>query len=126
MQIQVNTDHNIAGHEALTAHVNSVVAHILDHLSEHITRVEVHLSDENSHKGGQNDKRCMMEARLGHFPPIAVTHYTDNVAQAIKGAAEKLTRSIESHLGRLRDHHLRNTVQDSLEPEALEDDAEKS
>ena len=62
MQIQINTDHNIEGHEALAAQVSSVVEGALSLVSDHITRVEVHLSDENSTKGGQHDKRCLMEA----------------------------------------------------------------
>ncbi len=108
MQIQVNTDKNISGREALATHVSAVVNSTLSHVSEHITRVEVHLSDENSHKKSDNDKRCMMEARLEHTQPIAVTHQTDNLDQAIRGASEKLIRSIESHLGKLRDQKVRD------------------
>lgn len=101
MQIQINTDHNIAGHEALAAQVSSVVESALSRSSDHITRVEVHLSDENSAKSGQNDKRCMMEARLEGRQPIAVTHQAATLEQAVDGAAEKLTRLIESTLDRL-------------------------
>lgn len=108
MQVQVNTDRHIDGREALAAHVSNVINTTLSHVSEHVTRVEVHLSDENSHKKSDNDKRCMMEARLEHAAPIAVTHHTDNLDQAIRGASEKLIRSIESHLGKLRDQKLRN------------------
>ncbi|CAN5507503.1 hypothetical protein BH09MYX1_BH09MYX1_55530 [soil metagenome] len=50
MQIQVNTDKNIVGHEALVAQVKATVADALSHVSAHITRVEVHLSDENGEK----------------------------------------------------------------------------
>ena len=99
MQIQINTDHNIKGHEALAAQVRGVVESALSHLSDHITRVEVHLSDESSHKSTQNDKRCMMEARLEGRQPIAVTDEEDTVVQAVDGAAGKLARLIESTLG---------------------------
>jgi hypothetical protein len=34
MQIQVNTDRNIEGHQALTAHVSGVVESALSHISE--------------------------------------------------------------------------------------------
>lgn len=64
MKIQVNTDANIQGGEALEQQTEAIVQSILGHLAEHITRVEIHLSDENSAKGGNNDKRCLMEARL--------------------------------------------------------------
>ena len=100
MQIQINTDHNIKGHEALVAQVRGVVESALSHLSEHITRVEVHLTDESSHKSTQHDKRCMMEARLEGRQPITVTDEADTVVQAVDGAAGKLARLIESTLGR--------------------------
>ena len=105
MQIQVNTDHNIEGHEQFASHVRSVVESALSHFSERITRVEVHLSDENGGKGGPADKRCVMEARLEGRQPTAVTHHAATVDQAIDGAADKLASSIESTLGRLRDQH---------------------
>lgn len=103
MQIQINTDHNIEGHEALATKVPGVVESALSQMSHHITRVEVHLSDESSHKSSPDDKRCMMEARLEGHQPIAVIYHAGTVDQAVDGAADKLTRLIESTLGRLRD-----------------------
>jgi len=105
MQIQFNTDHNIAGHEALAAQVQVTVEHALSRFSEHITRVEIHLSDENANKGGTNDKRCMMEARLEGRQPIAVTHEAATKEQAVDGAAHKLVRLIEHTLGRAENMH---------------------
>ena len=110
MQIQMNTDGNIEGHEALATQVSSVVENALKHVSDHITRVEVHLSDENSDKqGGNDDMRCVMEARLEGRQPVAVTHHAATVDQAVDGAAGKLTRLIESTLGRLRDQKRERT-----------------
>ena len=100
MQIQINTDHNIDGHEALAAHVRTVVEDALKRFDDHITRVEVHLSDENADKSGQHDKRCVIEARLAGRPPVAVTHHAGSLHQAIDGASGKVTRLIESTLGR--------------------------
>lgn len=104
MQIQLNTDANIDGHEALATQVNSIVESALNRFSDHITRVEVQLSDENSQKkGGNVDMRCVMEARMEGRQPVAVTHHGATVDQAVDGAADKLHRMIESTLGRLRD-----------------------
>lgn len=103
MKIQINTDHNINSHQELAAHVTSVVENALRHFNDHITRVEVHLRDENSNKTGPNDKRCMMEARLEGRQPVVVTHHASTVEQAVDGAADKLTHLIESDLLRLRD-----------------------
>ena len=102
MHVQVNTDNHIEGREVLATRVEAVVQESLRRFSDQITRVEVHLSDENSRKGGQDDKRCMMEARLEGRRPTAVTHHAATLDQAIDGAADKLQRSIESTLGRLR------------------------
>ena len=103
MRIQINTDDNIAGREELAEQAKATVESTLGHLAEHITRVEVHLSDENSDKGGRHDKRCMMEARHEGQQPIAVTDEAETIDQAIDGAAEKLKRSLDHALGRLSD-----------------------
>jgi len=100
MQIQINTDHHIEGHEALAAWATGEVKTALSHFSDRITRVEVHLSDENGLKSGQNDKRCVMEAHLKGHQPMAVTHHADTLYRSVTGAAEKLVRLIESTLGR--------------------------
>jgi ribosomal subunit interface protein len=109
MQIQINTDHNIEGHEALKAEVTGVVENALSRFSEHITHVEVHLSDENSDKkGGQDDMRCMMEARLEGHHAIAVTNQATTLDQAVDGAADKLAKLIENTLGRQLAKHSNN------------------
>ena len=104
MQIQVNTDHNIAGTEARDQWAGGVVESALGHFADHVTRVEVHLSDENAGKSGAEDKRCLMEARLVGRPPIAVTHHAASLDAAVNGAAHKLVRAIEHDLGRADKH----------------------
>lgn len=100
MQIQINTDHHIEGRESLATWATAEVKSGLSHHAEMITRVEVHLSEENGQKGGPSDKRCVMEARLQGRQPMAVTHHGDTLYQAVTGAADKLNRMIESSLGR--------------------------
>lgn len=102
MHIQINTDSNIEGREDFAIHVKAVVESALSRLSDRITRVEVHLSDQNSDKSGQDDKRCMMEARLEGRQPTAVTHQAASLDDAVDGAADKLKRSLESTLGRVK------------------------
>ncbi len=104
MQIKINTGHNVNGHEEMVRHTESVVESTMGHLANHITHVEVHISDENSKKGGGNDKRCMMEARLKGHQPIAVTKEAITFDQAICGAADKLKSSLDHTFGRLKDH----------------------
>ncbi len=100
MEIEVSTDRNIQGGADLHARVQGMVHDALAHFSQRITRVEAHLSDENSVKGGDADKRCMLEARLGGMRPIAVTHCADTLAQAIVGATDKLDRALQHSLGK--------------------------
>lgn len=103
MHIQINTDSNIAGREELAVQVKGVVESVLTRFSDRITRVEVHLSDQNSDKSGQDDKRCVMEARLEGRQPTAVTHQAASLGEAVAGASEKLKRTLESTLGRLKE-----------------------
>ncbi|MBT9598213.1 MAG: HPF/RaiA family ribosome-associated protein [Vitreoscilla sp.] len=104
MKIQLNTDVHIEGTEALAAQVSATVEQALERFQEHITRVEVHLSDENGGKSGPHDQRCMLEARLEGRQPVAVTEHAATLEQAVQGAAQKLARLLDTTLGRLHDH----------------------
>ena len=104
MTIQLNTDKNLSVHEAFEAKLDSLLSEELSRFSEHITRLEVHLSDENGSKEGFNDKRCMIEARLEGRQPIAVTADADTHEQSVAAAIDKLKNSLNTILGRLRNH----------------------
>lgn len=104
MTIQFNTDNNITGREDLTAPLIALIAQELTRFSQHITRVEVHLSDENGPKTGLHDIRCMLEARLEGRQPIAVIYQANTNEQAVEGAVEKLKSSLKTIFGRLRNH----------------------
>jgi len=104
MQIQFNTDKNVTGNEELIASSTSLISEELSRFSQQITRVEVHLSDEDGNKNGFNDKRCIVEARLAGMKPIAVTEHANTYDQAIFGAIDKLKTSLEKITGRLKDY----------------------
>ena len=120
MQVHVNTDHHIAGHEPLANFIRGTVQHALSHVSDHITRVDVHLSDENGKKHGPDDKRCVMEARLEHHQSIAVTQHATTVDQAVDGAADKLARLIEHTVERQHDQQSRRTDPPPAQPALTE------
>lgn len=109
MQVQVNTDNNVPGHEAMAAEVSAIVEKALSPTSNRITRVEVHLTDENSHKVGQKDERCALEARMERRRPVAVTHQAATLDQAVNGAADKLTRIIMTSLDQRREKRRQRT-----------------
>ena len=102
MFIQINTDSNIEGNNEMAQQFENIIANGLERFSEQITRVEVHLSDENSDKKfGTEDKRCLIEARLAGLQPIAVSHQAATVDQAVDGAIDQMVSLIETTLGKL-------------------------
>jgi hypothetical protein len=103
VQIQVNTDRNIEGGDQLEAEVRDVVAGALGRFGDRITRVVIHLSDVNAHKGGR-DTRCVMEARVAGLEPVGVEDLAHDLDGAVRGAAGKLARALDTRLGRLRGH----------------------
>ncbi len=103
MQIQFNTDKNVIGSEDLIASSTSLISEELSRFSDQITRLEIHLSDDDGKKDGFNDKRCMVEARLAGMKPIAVTDHANSPEQAVLGAIDKLKTSLEKITGRLKD-----------------------
>lgn len=104
MKIQFNTDKNVKWDERHNEHFNAVLAEELKRYSSHITRLEVHLSDENGAKEGINDIRCMMEARLEGRQPIAITATANSEEQAILDAMGKLSASLKTTVDRMTDH----------------------
>jgi ribosome-associated translation inhibitor RaiA len=103
MQVQVHTDSSVRSHPVLTHAVQETVENAVRRWTPRITRVEVHLSDLNGQKGGADDKRCLLEARIGGLEPIAVTHQAATIHDAVDGAAVKLKKVLQNTLGRLND-----------------------
>ena len=114
MNIHINTGHNIQSNETLVAKFRNIIKSSLSRMSDHITKVEVHLKDEDGAKKGKNDKRCMIEARLEGRQPIVVTDHAATLNQALDGAIDKLINMIETILGRQRDQ--RNRKNEQSEP----------
>ena len=104
MQILINTDKNVTAGENFSAELSEMVEKGLNRFASHVTRVEMHIGDENGHKSGQNDKRCMLEVRPEGMKPIAVTSHGDTYQQAVRAAVDKMKGSLDSIIGKLRAH----------------------
>jgi len=104
MIIQINTDSSTKATEEFSTRLKDLVNSDLGRFGEMITRVEVHLSDENAGKNSVNDKRCVMEARLEGRQPIAVTNQADTHESAVMGALDKMRSSLETITGKMREH----------------------
>ena len=73
MLVRVTSDNHIRRHETFTRDVEESVESKLRRFAPQLTRVEVHLADENSSKHSDNDKTCTLEARLAGLQPLAAT-----------------------------------------------------
>lgn len=104
MLVEVNTDKNIKNSERLIDYCRSMVEAELGRFEEHITRVEIHLSDENGDKGGDDDKRCLLETKLKGKAPVAVKNTASNIDDAISGAIDKIVKVLETSLDKMRNH----------------------
>ena len=104
MLIQVNTDGNIEGGEKFLRYVEAELSRLLSRFADHLTRLDVHLSDENGAKTGLADKRCLLEARPEGRRPVIVSHDAATVENAWTGATKKLERLLEADQGRIDDH----------------------
>ncbi|RSM43769.1 ribosomal subunit interface protein [Amycolatopsis balhimycina DSM 5908] len=103
MLIQISTDRTMHGGEELVRHFESELAARLARFSDHITRLEVHFSEEATTDDGL-DRRCVLEARPAGRRAVAVSHRAGSVAEACRGATHKLESVLESVYGRA-DHH---------------------
>lgn len=101
MLIQFNTDNNITESEKIKAPLVELIKSKLKRFEENITRIEVHLSDENGKKTGKDDIRCMLEARPEGLQPIAVSNDGDTKEEALRGAIDKLKSALDSKFGKL-------------------------
>ena len=104
MTIILNTDKNIEGHERLENYVKDTISAELERFNDYVTRIEVHLSDENGDKEGGDDKKRVLEARVKGKQPIAVTSHDDAVERALYSAIEKMQTSLDKMKSKASDH----------------------
>ncbi|HEY4582116.1 MAG TPA: HPF/RaiA family ribosome-associated protein [Lysobacter sp.] len=102
MHIEINHDKNIRYDESVERHVRQSLDGALSRFGGQVTRVDVHLHDNNADKKGGNDKHCLLEARVDGRPSLAASDEADTLAAAITGAAKKLQRRLDTDLGRLQ------------------------
>ena len=105
MQIQINTDNHIDATANLVGNLQALVADKMQRFSSRLTRIELHLTDEiSSSKGGDDDIRCVMEARINGMQPVSVTERSATVDQAVRAALDKMRARLDTTLGKLNNH----------------------
>ncbi|MGB5243813.1 MAG: HPF/RaiA family ribosome-associated protein [Lutimonas sp.] len=102
MKIQVNTDKNIEGTEMLETFVSEKIRSGLKHFVDKITRIEVHLSDQNADKGGIEDIQCKIEARVEDLQPVIVVSKSSSIEKALNDAVDKMKATLGTIVGKMK------------------------
>ena len=102
MTIQINTDSNIQGSQNMEAYFTERIEDGLKHFSDYITRVEVHVSDQNGDKGGTDDIQCKIEARVQGQQPVLVESREENQEKALSVAIDKMQGVMRKVKGKMQ------------------------
>jgi ribosome-associated translation inhibitor RaiA len=98
MQVHIHTN-GVHQSDAIVKRATSEIEAALALFADQVTRVEVHLHDDNGPKAGI-DKRCLMEIRLAGHQPLAVEHAAPDLYEAISATAGKAERAVRHKLER--------------------------
>jgi ribosome-associated translation inhibitor RaiA len=111
LKIIINSDSNLDIDAPAVSAIESDIEGRLGRFEKQLTRVVVHLRDENAHKtAGENDKRCMLEARPEGMHSINVSHSAPTVGEAVNHAVRKLERLLDDTFSRLHDPKGRSPI----------------
>ncbi|MFU7527657.1 HPF/RaiA family ribosome-associated protein [Qipengyuania sp. ASV99] len=104
MQFQFNSDSSVMGTENVAERIEVMVREKLARFEDRLTRVEVHVSDENGSKHGADDKACTIEARPRGGKPIGVTDHASKVDDAARKAANTMAQRLDRLFGKGEKH----------------------
>ena len=104
MQVQFNSDSSVMGTENVAERIEASVRDKLARFDERLTRIEIHVRDENGAKHGADDKACTIEARPRGGKPIGVTEGASTVDDAARKAAVTLSQRLTRHFGKQSRH----------------------
>lgn len=103
MDVQINTTNNVEGREALCLHLEGAARERLSRFEDRLTRVEIHVADENGDRETGQDKRCVIEARPAGLDPVTVSEHAASIDQAASGAMGKMVSALDRTFGKLSD-----------------------
>ena len=102
MYVQISTDNQIVSDADANDRLEQRLRQKLRRFEKRLTHVELHVSDTNGAKGG-NDKRVSLEVRPTGHEPIAVHADAQRIDDAVSVAADKVLRALDHSIGRLDD-----------------------
>ena len=104
MQVQFNSDSSGMCTANVSDRIEARVREKLARYEDRLTRVEIHVHDENAHKHGHDDKACTIEARPRGGKPVGVTEGASTVDDAARKAATTLAQRLNRHFGKAERH----------------------
>jgi ribosome-associated translation inhibitor RaiA len=114
IQVQINTDHNIHASQNMVRDIEDTINASFSRFGKKLTRVEIHLSDDNGSKSHGDDKRCLLEARPAGHQPLVVTAVAATVDEAVSDAIDKMTRLLQGTFEKLNDPKGRTSLSEDL------------
>ncbi len=104
MQFQFNSDSSVMGTQNVAERIENQLRQKLARFEDRLTRLEVHVGDDNARKGGADDKHCTIEARIRGEKPIGVTGNASDVDAAARIAGNTMAQRLERHFGKHEKH----------------------
>lgn len=101
MIVQVNTGNTIEGSAAMTDGLETLIRDRLSRFEDKLTRVEIHVTDDNAGREAGDDKQCVIEVRPTGLGPVKVTDTARSVHQATVGALGKMVTALDRTYGKL-------------------------
>lgn len=105
MIITFNTDNNVQGGDAFIAPLRAILHQKFEKYMHKISKIKVHLTDENGSKKGVDDKRCLLEAHIDSMEPIVCMNVAATYEESLSGAIQHLKTSLNKKLEKLEDHN---------------------
>lgn len=103
MQVIINSDNQVDLQEDFIQHWQSEITSSLKRFNDWITRVEVHLTDENgASRGGVDDIRCLIEARPADRQPVSIEVRGESAELALADGIQTLGRRLGTLVDKAR------------------------
>lgn len=99
MQFQFNSDNRTHAGAETAESVETLVRDRLGHVTERLSRVEVHVGDVNGPRGGDGI-RCAVELRPNGMQPISATDEAADVKAAVASATDKALTALNRQIGK--------------------------
>lgn len=87
----------------------------MSHLTDHIRRITLHLSDINGPRGGL-DKRCRISVTLEKLAEVAVEDIESDLYVAIDRATDRAARTVTRNIDRARSHRKGGAMVQEIPP----------